>query len=63
MEPRMMTDNVIGAVKGLAKTYPNLEALLPEGSQDPTRNATEDNNGGENEDIQLRARVMLALED
>jgi hypothetical protein len=30
MEPRMMTDNVISAVKGLARTYPNLESLLPE---------------------------------
>ena len=61
MEPRMMTDNVISAVKGLAKTYPNLEALLLEGSQDPTYNATVDE-GGEYQHIQLRARAILALD-
>jgi hypothetical protein len=62
MEPRMMTDNVIGAVKGLAKTYPILEALLPEKSEDLTHNATEDNEGGEYQHIQLRARAILALD-
>ena len=62
MEPRMMTNNVISAVKGLAKIYPNLEALLPEGSEDPTHSATEDNEGGEYQDIQLRAQAMLALD-
>ena len=61
MEPRMMTANVIGAVKGLAKAYPHLEALLLEGSKDPTHNATVGNEGGEYQDIQLRARAMLAL--
>ena len=63
MEPRMMTDNVISAVKGLAKAYPHLEALLPEGSEDPTRSATADSeSGGEYQEIQLRARAMLALD-
>ena len=62
MEPRMMTDNVISAVKGLAKTYPNLEALLPEESEDSTHSATEDNEGGEYQHIQLRARAILALD-
>ena len=62
MDPRMMTANVIGAVKGLAKAYPHLEALLLEGSKDPTRNVTADDKGGEYQDIQLRARAMLALD-
>ena len=63
MEPRMMTENVISAVKGLAKSYPNLEALLLEESQDSTRNATEDGeSGGKYQHIQLRARALLALD-
>jgi len=62
MEPRMMTSNVMGAVKGLAKAYPDLERLLLEGSQDSTRNLTADDEGGEYQDIQLRARAMLAQE-
>ena len=62
MEPRMMTDNVISAVKGLAKINPNLEALLPERSEDLTHSATEDNEGGEYQHIQLRARAILALD-
>jgi hypothetical protein len=62
MDPRMMTSNVIGAVKGLAKAYPHLEALLLEGSKDSTHNATADDEGGEYQDIQLRARAMLALD-
>ncbi|MHC4646884.1 MAG: hypothetical protein ACYTBJ_15405, partial [Planctomycetota bacterium] len=62
MEPRMMTENVISAVKGLARTYPNLEALLPEGSEDSTHDATVGNEGGEYQDIQLRAQAILALE-
>ena len=57
-----MTANVIGAVKGLAKAYPHLEALLLEGSKDLTRNVTADDEGGEYQDIQLRARAMLALD-
>ncbi len=62
MEPRMMTQNVVSAVKGLAKDYPHLEALLPEGSKDSTHNATADDEGGEYPNIQLRARAMLALD-
>ena len=63
MEPRMMTDNVISAVKGLARDYPHLEALLPEGSEDLTHNATaDDESEGQYQDIQLRARVLLALD-
>jgi hypothetical protein len=62
MEPRMMTSNVIGAVKGLAQIYPNLEALLPEGSKDPTHNATVGNEGGEYQHIQLQAQAMLVLD-
>ena len=62
MEPRMMTDNVISAVKGLAKTYPNLEVLLPEGSEDPTHGTTVGDESGEYQHIQLRARALLALD-
>ena len=62
MEPRMMTENVIGAVKGLAKTYPNLEALLPEEPEGSTHDATVGDEGGEYQDIQLRAQAMLALD-
>ena len=62
MEPRMMTDNVISAVKGLAKSNPNLEAMLLEKSEDLTHSATEDNESGEYQHIQLRARALLALD-
>ena len=62
MEPRMMTENVISAVKGLAKTYPNLEALLPEEPEGSTHNATVGDEGGEYQNIQLRARAILALD-
>jgi hypothetical protein len=62
MEPRMMTENVITAVKGLAKKYPNLETLLPEESNDSTHGVTEDAEGGEYQHIQLRARAKLALD-
>jgi hypothetical protein len=62
MEPRMMTDNVISAVKGLARTFPSLEALWQEKSEDLTQGATVGDEGGEYQDIQLRARAMLALE-
>lgn len=62
MEPRMMTENVIGAVKGLAKTYPILEALLPEESEDSTHDVTEGDESEDYQDIQLRAQAMLALE-
>jgi len=62
MEPRMMTDNVISAVKGLARTYPNLEALLLEEPEGSTHGATVGDEGGEYQDIQLRAQAMLALD-
>ena len=62
MEPRMMTDNVISAVKGLAKTYPILEALLPEKPEGLTQSAMDEDESGEYQDIQLRARAMLALD-
>ena len=62
MEPRMMTDNVISAVKGLAKTNPILEALLPEKPEGLTRSATDDDESGEYQHIQLRARAILALD-
>ena len=64
MEPRMMTDNVISAVKGLAESYPHLEALLPQetgevSSADATAGK---DSGGKHEQIQLKARAMLALD-
>ncbi len=62
MEPRMMTSNVIGAVKGLAKAYPHLEALLLKESGDSTRNVTADDEGGEYQHIQLQAQAMLVLD-
>jgi hypothetical protein len=62
MEPRMMTENVISAVKGLAKDYPHLEALLPEEPEGSTHDVTEGKEGGEYQDIQLRAQAILALD-
>ena len=62
MEPRMMTENVISAVKGLAKDNPNLETLLLEKPEGLTQGVTEDNEGGEYQHIQLRARAILALD-
>ncbi len=62
MDPRMMTSNVVGAVKGLAKAYPHLEALLLKESGDSTRNATADDEGGEYQHIQLQAQAMLVLD-
>jgi hypothetical protein len=62
MEPRMMTENVISAVKGLAKDYPHLEALLLEEPDGSTQGATAGNEGGEYRNIQLKARAMLALD-
>ncbi len=38
-EPRMMTDNVVSALKSLAKTFPELKAMLPKGSEDPVADA------------------------
>jgi hypothetical protein len=64
MEPRMMTENVISAVKGLAKSYPHLEALLPqEPGEGSSADATEGKDSEEKkEQIQLKARAMLALD-
>jgi hypothetical protein len=58
----MMTDNVISAVKGLARTYPNLESLLPEEPEGSTHDETVGDEGGEYQHIQLRARAILALD-
>ena len=62
MEPRMMTDNVISAVKGLAEINPILEAMLPEKPEGLTRSATDEDESGEYQHIQLRARAILALD-
>jgi hypothetical protein len=64
MEPRMMTENVISAVKGLAKAYPHLEALLLEepGDGSSADAMADSESGGEYQDIQLRARAILALD-
>ena len=63
MEPRMMTENVISAVKGLAKAIPDLEALLPQDTGEvSTADATAgDSESGEYQTLQLRAQAMLAL--
>lgn len=41
MEPRMMSDNVIQALKGLAELKPELKRLLPEGAGDAPAKAKE----------------------
>jgi HK97 family phage major capsid protein len=57
-EPRMMTDNVITAIKALAQSNPNLEALLPEESDDSTRNATEEKAGAITPERTLEVTAM-----
>ena len=67
MEPRMMSENVISAVKGLAKANPKLEALLP---QEVGETSSADAKPGESDSgeikkfqrIQLRAHAKLALD-
>lgn len=58
-EPRTLG---VERIKVLAQSNPNLEALLPEEPEGSTQDATEDNKGGEHQDIQLKARAMLALD-
>jgi len=64
IEPRMMTENVITAVKGLAKVNPDLEAYLPQdtgevSSADATEPVSESEHNKQH--IQLRAQAKLAL--
>ena len=62
MEPRMMTENVISAVKGLALSIPDLEAVPQDTGEVSSADATAENSDG-SEDyqlIQLKARAKLA---
>ena len=59
-EPRTLG---VERIKALAKDNPHLEALLPqETGEVSSADATGDNKAGESEQIQLKARAMLALD-
>ena len=61
-EPRMMTDNVIAAIKSLAAINPDLEALLPQEPGDGSSAGAMggDENGAERKPVQRAAIQFLA---
>ena len=62
MEPRMMTDNVVAAVKALAKAIPDLEALLPQDTGEvSSADATAGDSEGGNKKLQTQAMAWLSL--
>lgn len=60
MEPRMMTQNVITAIKALAEVSPNLEALLE--TEENGKNAKEEEQR-KRKNLQLKARAYLLLSE
>lgn len=55
-EPRMMTENVVTALKSLAEVYPNLRSLLQDGETVDAADDAEDFSL-----LQLRAKALLTL--